>query len=125
MLPPLAKLLQPYCVAELFDVVLPISLLDGLKNWIWRGLGDPLLYIGWVEAFDCFCFLQQNQHVEYFNDSERAHRPEIAEGTHSVIDFGALYAVNTEQIHQLAASANNARRGSSVLCKINTYQTCS
>lgn len=34
MLPPLAKLLQPYCVAELLDAVLPKPIFDdGLKNW--------------------------------------------------------------------------------------------
>lgn len=42
MLPPLAKLLQPYCVAELLDAVLPIFILeDGLKNWTWGVSGDP------------------------------------------------------------------------------------
>ena len=41
ILPPLAKLFQPYCVAELIDVALPIPALDdGLKNWTWRVLGD-------------------------------------------------------------------------------------
>jgi len=41
MLPPLAKLLRPNCVAELLDVVLPKPILEGLKNWILGLLGDP------------------------------------------------------------------------------------
>jgi hypothetical protein len=42
MLPPLAKLLQLYCVAELVDAVRPKPVLvDGLKNWTLGLAGNP------------------------------------------------------------------------------------
>jgi hypothetical protein len=42
MLPPLAKLLQLYCVAELVDAVRPKPILvDGLKNWTLGLAGNP------------------------------------------------------------------------------------
>jgi hypothetical protein len=68
MLPPLAKLLQLYCVAELVDAVRPKPVLvDGLKNWTLGLAGNPWVTICWEITFDCFCFLQNNQRTQYFN----------------------------------------------------------